>query len=124
ALSLPDPTGPHRIATVSLHLIDHHRTDPFVPGHPTREIMIQLWYPAIHTASYPTAPWLSPGAVPHFEAAQGFPPGAVRLPRTHGHVGAPAQPGPRRPVLVYSPAFEADRGFATAQVEELASHGY
>src|SRR5262249_35052293 len=70
----------------------------------------------------PTAPWLSAGAVPHFEASQGLPPGAVRLPRTHAHVGAPVSPG-RDPVLVYSPDFGGDRGFATAQVEELGSCG-
>ena len=122
-LTLPEPTGPHRIGTVSLHLIDHTRTDPFVPDQRTREIMVQLWYPAARTAGYPTAPWLSPGAVPHFEASNGLPPGAVRLPRTHGHVGAPVLPG-RDPVLVYSPSFGGDRGFATAQVEDLASYGY
>ena len=31
-LILPEPTGPHRIGTVSLHLIDRTRTDPFVPA--------------------------------------------------------------------------------------------
>jgi len=123
SLTLPAPTGPHRIGTVSLHLVDHIRTDPWVPGSQVREIMIQIWYPASTVRGYPTAPWLSAGAVPHFEESQGLPAGAVRLPPTHGHVNAPAAPG-RRPVLVYSPAFEADRGFATAQVEDLASHGY
>jgi predicted dienelactone hydrolase len=122
-LTLPEPTGPHRIGTVSLHLIDRTRTDPFVPDPRAREIMVQLWYPAARTAGYPTAPWLSPGAVPHFEASNGLPPGAARLPRTHGHVGAPVLPG-RDPVLVYSPSFGGDRGFATAQVEDLASFGY
>jgi predicted dienelactone hydrolase len=123
SLTLPAPTGPHHIGTVSLHLVDHTRTDPWVPGNQVREIMIQIWYPASTVRGYPTAPWLSAGAVAHFEASQGLPVGAVRLPPTHGHVGAPAEPG-SRPVLVYSPAFEADRGFATAQVEDLVSHGY
>jgi predicted dienelactone hydrolase len=123
SLTLPAPTGPHHIGTVSLHLVDRTRTDPFVPGNRVREIMIQVWYPASTVRGYPTAPWLSAGAVAHFEESQGLPTGAVRLPATHGHVDAPTEPG-RRPVLVYSPAFEADRGFATAQVEDLASHGY
>ena len=123
SLTLPAPTGPHHIGTVSLHLVDHARTDRWVPGNRVREIMIQIWYPASTVRGYPTAPWLSAGAVPHFEASQGLPTGAVRLPATHGHVDAPAESG-RRPVLVYSPAFAADRGFATAQVEDLASHGY
>jgi predicted dienelactone hydrolase len=123
SLTLPAPTGPHHIGTVSLHLVDHTRTDPWVPGNQVREIMIQVWYPASTVRGYPTAPWLSAGAVAHFEESQGLPAGAVRLPPTHGHVDAPAEPG-SRPVLVYSPAFGADRGFATAQVEDLVSHGY
>jgi predicted dienelactone hydrolase len=124
SLRLPAPTGPHRIGTVSLHLIDNTRTDPWVPGNRVREIMVQIWYPAATVRGFPTAPWLSAGAVAHFEQSQGLPAGAVRLPPTHGHLGAPAKSGHRRPVLLYSPAFEADRGFATAQVEDLVSHGY
>src|SRR3954471_4770764 len=61
--TLPPPTGPERLGTVSLHLIDTARTDPWVPSHPTREIMVQIWYPAQNTRGYPAAPWLSPGAV-------------------------------------------------------------
>lgn len=123
SLTLPAPAGPQRIGTASLHLVDPTRTDPWVPGNRVREIMVQIWYPASTVRGYPIAPWLTAGAVPHFEESQGLPAGAVRLPHTHGHVNAPAAPG-RRPVLVYSPAFEADRGFATAQVEDLVSHGY
>src|SRR3954468_24868155 len=56
ALTLPTPTGEHGIGTVSLHLVDPSRRDPWVPGHPLRELMISLWYPATDTSRYPTAP--------------------------------------------------------------------
>ncbi|MFI7542194.1 alpha/beta hydrolase family protein [Actinoplanes sp. NPDC049599] len=121
---LPAPTGPERLGTVSLHLVDTGRTDPWVPSHPVREIMVQIWYPARHTGGYPAAPWLSPGAVPHFAEALGFPAEMVRATTTHGRVGAPvARKQGGHPVVLYSPGLGGDRGTGTALVEELASHG-
>src|SRR6266700_4095769 len=45
-LTLPAPTGPLRLGTTPLHLIDTSRPDPWVPTIPFRELMIQIWYPA------------------------------------------------------------------------------
>lgn len=64
-LTLPAPTGPDRIGEVSLHLIDYSRTDPWVPGHQIRQLMISIWYPALDTRRYPRAPWLEPAAAAH-----------------------------------------------------------
>jgi len=122
---LPSPTGPERLGTVFLHLVDAARTDPWLPSHPAREIMAQLWYPARNTRGYPAAPWLSPGAVPHFAEALGFPPELVRSTTTHARVGAPLdRRAGGRPVVLYSPGLGGDRGTGTALVEELVSHGY
>jgi predicted dienelactone hydrolase len=124
-LTLPEPTGPDRIGTVSLHLVDQARTDPWLPSHPTREIMVQIWYPAARSAGYPSAPWLSPGAVPHFEQSLGVPAGLLSWPTTHARMGAPVDRGRRgRPVVLYSPGAGSDRTISTVLVEELASHGY
>jgi predicted dienelactone hydrolase len=123
--TLPAPTGPERIGTVSLHLRDTTRTDPWVPSRPVREIMVQLWYPAQHTRDFPHAPWLSPGAVPHFAETFGFPADRIRATVTHGSAGAPVARRPGgHPVLLYSPGLGGDRGTGTALVEDLASHGY
>jgi hypothetical protein len=59
-LALPDPTGPHRIGTISLHLIDAARDEPWASGRPARELMVQLWYPAQPATGQPRAPWVSP----------------------------------------------------------------
>jgi predicted dienelactone hydrolase len=124
-LTLPAPTGPDQIGEVSLHLIDHSRTDPWVPGHQVRQLMISIWYPARDNRRYPRAPWLEPGAAAHFEQTQHIPPALVRLPVTDGHVGAPVQ---RRcggyPVVLFSPADRLDRTIDTSIVEDLVSHGY
>ncbi len=124
-MTLPTPTGPHQIGTVELHLVDPTRTDPWAPGHPVRELMVQVWYPARDAAPYPVAPWLAPGAVASFEQHQEISPGSVTLPLTHGHVGAPVdRSGRPLPVLLYSPGMHEDRAVGTTLVEDLASHGY
>jgi predicted dienelactone hydrolase len=118
-LVLPEPTGHERIGTVSLHLIDRSRPDPWVPTTPVREIMVQIWYPAKDVRPYPRAPWVSPGV-----AARINPPGSpVLLPDTHAHAGATVDRG-RHPVVVYSPGLGLERTASTALVEDLASHGY
>jgi hypothetical protein len=124
-LTLPPPTGTDRIGTVELHLVDPTRTDPFVPTHPVRELMVQVWYPARDTARYPTAPWLDPAAVPHFEQSLGLPAGVFTLPPSDGHVDAPVdRTAGGRPLVLYSPGLESDRALGTTLVEDLVSHGY
>ncbi|GIG61932.1 esterase [Longispora fulva] len=118
-LTLPAPTGHGRIGTVSLHLVDRSRPDPWVPTEPARELMIQLWYPAADTRNRPRAPWVSPGVADRLN-----PPGSpVTLPVSHAYTGAPAAGG-RHPVVVYSPGLGMERTSSTALVEDLASHGY
>ncbi|GAA0970999.1 alpha/beta hydrolase [Acrocarpospora macrocephala] len=123
-LTLPAPTGPHPLGTISMHLVDHTRKDPLSGGR-ARELMISLTYPASKTTGYPTAPWLTPKAAAQYLRQQGLPPNAVQLPRTHAHEGAPAD---RRrgqlPVVLYSPGNDSFRSANTVVVEELASRGY
>ena len=45
-LTLPAPTGPHRLGTVSLHLVDRSRPDPVAGPGRYRELMASVWYPA------------------------------------------------------------------------------
>jgi predicted dienelactone hydrolase len=118
-LVLPRPTGPERIGTVSLHLVDRSRPDPWVPSESAREIMVQLWYPASGVRRHPRAPWVSPGVAERIN-----PPGSpVILPVTHAYADAPVEPG-SYPVVLYSPGFGLERTASTALVEELASRGY
>jgi predicted dienelactone hydrolase len=121
--TLPAPTGPHRVGTTSLHLVDTSRPDPWVPGLPVRELMIQLWYPAATTHGYPRAPWLTPAAARAYEQAVGLP--VFDWPLTAARVDAPAhRRDGGRPVVLYSHGLGGHRGEATALVEDLASQGY
>lgn len=122
-LTLPAPTGHHRVGTVSLHLVDPTRPDPWVPAEPVRQLMIQIWYPAARVHGHPNAPWLTPAAARAYEEANDLP--VFTWPTTHAHLGAPVEQ--RRggwPVVLYSHGLGGHRGEATTLVEDLASHGY
>ena len=122
--SLAAPTGHYRAGTVRLHLVDPTRIDPTSPTHGIREIMVQVCYPATDTRGFPTAPYLTPLAAAHFLASFNLPPGTT-LPKTTGHVGAPAdrRHGPY-PVVLYSPGGGTDASLDTGLVEDLVGHGY
>lgn len=121
-LTLPPPAGPDQIGTVSLHLVQAGRPDPWVPGR-TRELMISLTYPARHAERYPVAPYIQAGAWQAFQ--QSIRLSSVLVPQTAAHEGAPldARPG-GLPVILYSPPWGGDRSFNTLLVQDLASRGY
>jgi dienelactone hydrolase len=122
-LTLPAPTGHHRVGTTSLHLVDTARRDPWVPTESTRELMVQLWYPAAAAHGHPRAPWLTPAAARAYEQANGLP--VLDWPTTDARTDAPVdRRRGGRPVVLYSHGLGGHRTEATAVVEDLASHGY
>lgn len=126
-VALPAPTGADSIGVVDLHGIDPSRADPWMPGR-RRELMISIWYPATDSATHPAEPWITPDVVRGDAkglAAYGIPATGWSTAPSAGHLDAPADisHGPR-PVLLYSPGFGAPRSWGTAQVEDLASHGF
>ncbi|MEU6075471.1 acetylhydrolase [Micromonospora sp. NPDC047074] len=125
-LTLPPPTGPHRVGTVSLHLVDRSRPDPVAgPGH-CRELMASVWYPAARDARrHPVVPWMPAAPLRALLGSAGFDADAAAAPLTAGHEGAPALRTPGRlPVIVFSHGNDGHRAEATIVVQELASHGY
>jgi len=133
-LTLPAPAGPYPVGTVSLHLIDRSRRNPFAASPPYRELMVSIWYPASDAASYPRTPYMLPGAAAGFGAAGGHAQQLLRVPsgrvdwagvRTSGHEGAPAaNRGGPFPVVLFSPDLEDPRSLDTTPVQDLASRGY
>jgi hypothetical protein len=125
-LTLPPPTGPHRVGTASLHLVDGSRPDPVAgPGH-HRELMASVWYPATRDAQrHPVAPWMTAAPMRALLAANGFDADAATAPLTAGHESAAALRTPDRlPVIVFSHGARGHRSETTIVVQELASHGY
>lgn len=124
AILIPPPTGPYRVGTVDLHLIDSSRTDPFNPGQPY-PLMASVWYPARDAGRFPVAPWTPPAVFAAWLGAVGFDPAGVPVPVTSGHTGAPVLGRSRpRPVILFSHGAHDLRADTTTVVQELASHGY
>lgn len=125
-LELPSPTGPYPVGRRTLHLVDRHRTDPWVPRAGNRELMVTVSYPARSAGGSPAAYMTGDearllleargldGVVPHETVA-----GA----RTHAHAGARPAPG-RFPTVLLSPGFSMPRTTLTSIADDLASRGY
>ncbi|MEU6408469.1 lipase [Microbispora sp. NPDC046933] len=131
-LSLPAPSGPLPVGTVSLRLVDRSRPDPWVKGRAYREVMVSVWYPATRAPGHPVSPHLPPLVAADFDATLapdflGVRPGQVNwaATRTHARLDAPVR---RRsggyPVVLYSPGYMVPRSLGTLAAEDLASRGY
>jgi len=129
---LPDPTGPHAVATTTIVLRDPARTERYGPdpGGP-REIVVQLWYPAA-TGSTEGAPRaaLLPGAqdFARLAAAEfglpGFALDHLRQVRGNAVTDAPARDAGPLPVVVLSHGWTGFRVLQADLAEQLASAGY
>ncbi|TDQ55025.1 alpha/beta hydrolase family protein [Actinorugispora endophytica] len=125
----PEPTGPHAVGRVELHLAEEGRGHPWVEGVERRELMATLWYPAEggggERARY--VPDSVAGVLAGELEQVGLSRDAVDFAGSYSNavVGADVAPDAGRlPVLLYSPGFNQTRHQATAQLEELASRGY
>ncbi|MEV6868081.1 lipase [Streptosporangium subroseum] len=124
-LVIPSPTGPHPVGTVSVHLVDQSRQDPWSKSGAKRELMVSLWYPAKDVRDYKVAPWMPKAAADRYQKDNELKPGSVLMDRTDGHQGAPIDQGlGKLPVILYSPGANASRAYGTGVVQELASRGY
>jgi len=126
----PQPTGPYAIGTQTYHWVDPARPDVFTADpDDRREIVVQVWYPAVDEPSAPRAPYVPDGGalapLAHLMKLPGFVFDHFDQVRTNAVPGAPAaREDTRYPVLLFSHGRGGYRQHNTAQVEELVSHGY
>ncbi|MDL4773076.1 alpha/beta hydrolase family protein [Actinomadura xylanilytica] len=128
-LKLPAPSGPRRIGTTSLHLVDRSRRDPWVSSRSPRELMVSVWYPAGRTQGLRRAAWLPPASLELYRKETGqtlqIPMDDVDFPTTHAFQDAPAEArAGGNPVVLFSPGYGGQRALNTSLVEDLASRGY
>ncbi|MFC9473154.1 alpha/beta hydrolase family protein [Nocardia sp. NPDC056952] len=125
-VSLPAPTGPNTVGVTELQVTDPRRTDPWTGA--TRELLVQIWYPAQAAGDAATAAWMPPGgrsAQEAYLAGLGVPEARWSLGPGHSYPNRPArEAGGPFPVLLNSPGMGDTTGWSTAQAEDLASHGY
>jgi hypothetical protein len=129
---LPDPGGPFPIGRETIHLVDRSRIEPLSADRRFREVMMDVWYPAT-ASNRPLAEYVD---LVRFQVALGDPSmrnlfgsaapliKAGRV-RTHAIDGAPFAKTLRRcPLVIFSHGMGTVSRIYTAQLEDLASHGY
>lgn len=130
AFRLPKPTGPHPVGTVPYHWTDPTRPEiltDWAGDH--REVIVQVWYPAVDRPSTEDAPYLPEAAdlIPALGRLFGIPSTMLQELGTvpsHARVKAPVAGTACYPVLVFLEGLGGFRQMNTIQVEELVSHGY
>lgn len=128
-LTLPAPRGRYATGESTFRLVDDQRPDPWVPSQPYRELMISVFYPAVHTGHQPFTNQFPAAAAEAIGAAVegnvGLPAGLVdwAATRTHSVQDAAMAPG-RFPVVLYSPGSGDPRDWNVSLVEDLASRGF
>jgi predicted dienelactone hydrolase len=118
--TFPVPTGQYAVGTTAIDLIDKSRRELCDPNPKSnRELVVQVWYPAIAT-NRPKAPYL--------KDPQAIPPGVfshLGSIKTNAVTDAPVAAGDAPyPIVIYSPSWAGARTDNTFQTEELASHGF
>ena len=128
--SLPQPSGPYQVGTVTFDWTDPSRPEIYTPDTAdSRRILVQVWYPADVKFGAARAPYLPnssiiQSALADFIEMPAFMLGHLGQIRTHSFIDQPAGSGERFPVLVFSHGWRGMRQQNTFQMEELASRGY
>lgn len=108
SFGLPKPSGAYPVGTVVLHLVDHNRRETLGgDGNDYRELMVQMWYPAMRSD-------LDQARPSSFLRRRGR---SALNAELSGAKGA-------YPILIFSPSWHGQRGQNLFQVEDLASHGF
>lgn len=130
-IELPQPTGPYQIGTETYHWIDQSREEWFTEEdfRDARELMVQVWYPAIIEKGSPPASYFDNPKLrgPALSTAGEFPPFFLsyqHLTKTHCFAHAPVVKEKLFPVLILSHGLSGLRFYHTSLIEELVSQGY
>lgn len=110
-------TGPYRVGTRSVHLVDKGRMDPYSPsGQEAREVMVQMWYPAETTRGLEPAHYRDGFYSDYRDSSLAL----VRT-RSFGNAAVATTQG-SYPLLLFSGPIERFQN--TFEMEDLASHGF
>ncbi|WP_217197034.1 alpha/beta hydrolase family protein [Streptomyces buecherae] len=127
-LALPRPTGRYAVGRDTLHLVDEHREDPWVPT-ADRELMTSVYYPAKpgtgSRAGYGTYAEAKAVLDAQPDIGKLVTPRELSSTRTNGREDArPLRAGGPYPLVVLSPGYTMQRSSLTVLAEDLASRGY
>lgn len=128
---IPKPTGPYSVGSLSLHMIDSNRFDPYEPES-KRELMVQVWYPALaqqdlEKSMYATE--LVSYTKESIAKNSYIPKGAIDwfFPKIRSHAtdNLPVLMHEHKyPVIIFSHGLSSLMDLHTVHAQNLASHGY
>ncbi|KAI1360819.1 Alpha/Beta hydrolase protein [Xylaria arbuscula] len=121
---VPELTGPYKVGTTVLELVDYGRPDPFAPTGP-RDLVVSLFYPTAEDAceQFKLAPQFPPKTAAYYDAQTNATGKVAETITTRAYLGAPLV-RPDLPLLLLSPGFGGPRLFYSDYAEELASDGW
>jgi predicted dienelactone hydrolase len=127
---IASPSGPYEVGTRSFVLTDASRKELYSGRDEPRKFMIQVWYPATPVEDDRRAPWMENAPI-FAKALSGFlhQPDffldhlALAISPAYQNSPVNITDGPY-PVIVFSHGWSGFAAQNTAQVVELASHGY
>lgn len=131
--ALPAPSGRHPVGRSSFHWVDEKRPEPAtLSDDDRRELVVQVWYPAAKPGRAPASYLPGAQSLASSGAADAlsnlFGPSWQLIAsdglRTHSFDRAPVSGRTKLPVLIFSPGAGVPVAAYTAQMEDLASHGY
>ncbi|KAI1200342.1 platelet-activating factor acetylhydrolase [Nemania serpens] len=123
---VPELTGPHKVGTTVLELIDRSRQDPFIPTPQSRDLVVSLFYPTYGRPEDARNCTLAPQFPPATAAALDVfinNPGLAETIVTRSCVGRPLS-RPDLPLLLVSPGLGNSRLFYSDLAAEMASQGW
>jgi predicted dienelactone hydrolase len=127
---IADPTGPFEVGTRSIVLTDASRKELYSGRDEPRRFMIQVWYPALPGPTDVRAPWMENAeayakALSDFLDQPDFFLDHLALAQSPAYKDAPiAKSDEAFPVILFSHGWKGFAAQNTAQMVELASHGY
>lgn len=116
----PSPTGPNKVGTRVIELVDANRNDPYLPNGTKRDLLVRFWYPASLAQGCKVAEYTSAGVWSYFSQLK-----SVALPQvnTNSCWNAPMAGDPH-PVVVFTHGYTGTFTDYTFLFEDLASRGY
>lgn len=123
-VTLPAPNGEYAVSRVDRDLTDEAREESFTDDEDdVRRLLVTFYYPAEPAADAAYAPYASEPVRRALASSVGVPYAISGLINPQVYADQPAAAG-TFPVLIFSPGFGAQPTFYTAQLTEIASHGY
>ena len=119
-LTTPAPSGPNRVGTRTLDLVDPDRSDPYLTNGERRELQVRFWYPTVFSPSCTPAPYASPAVWSYLSKLVQVSPPEVK---TNSCQDAPISTG-SHPVVVFTHGYTGTLTDYTFLFEDLASRGY